>query len=42
MSNWINHVKEYATRKGIAYNTALKDPETKSTYHAKKNRIKSS
>ena len=36
MSNWINHVREYATRKGITYNLALKDPECKSTYHAKK------
>jgi hypothetical protein len=36
MSNWINHVREYATRKGITYNLALKDPETKATYHAKK------
>ena len=40
MSNWINHVKEYATRKGITYNTALKDSECKSTYHAKKTESK--
>ena len=41
MSNWINHVKEYATRKGITYNTSLKDQECKSTYHAKKTESKS-
>ena len=40
MSNWINHVKEYATRKGMTYNASLKDPECKSTYHAKKTESK--
>ena len=40
MSNWINHVKEYAKTKGISYSSALKDPETKSTYHAKKTESK--
>jgi hypothetical protein len=36
MSNWVNHTKEYASRKGISYREALKDPECKSTYHNKK------
>ena len=40
MSNWINHVKEYATRKGMTYNAALKDSDCKSTYHAKKTESK--
>ena len=40
MSNWINHVKEYATRKGMTYNASLKDPDCKSTYHAKKTESK--
>jgi len=40
MSNWINHVKEYAKTKRISYSSALKDPETKSTYHAKKSESK--
>ena len=36
MSNWINHVKQYASQKGITYNAALKDSECKSLYHSKK------
>ena len=40
MSNWINHVKEFAKTKGITYNTALKDSDCKSTYHAKKTESK--
>ena len=36
MSNWINHVKQYASQKGISYNAALKDSECKSSYHSKK------
>ena len=36
MSNWINHVKEYATSKGISYKEALKDPNCKSSYHSSK------
>ena len=36
MSNWINHVKQYASQKGITYTNALKDQECKSSYHSKK------
>lgn len=36
MSNWINHVKEYASQKGIKFGDALKHSECKSSYHAKK------
>ena len=40
MSNWINHVKEYATSKGISYKEALKDPNCKSSYHSTKAEFK--
>ena len=33
---WTEHVKEFATRKGISYRDALKDNECKETYHSKK------
>ncbi len=33
---WTEHVKEYATRKGISYKDALKDTECKETYHKQK------
>ena len=33
---WTEHVKEYATRKGISYKDALKDSECKETYHKQK------
>ena len=36
MSDWITHVKQYASQKGITYNAALKDSECKSSYHSKK------
>jgi len=39
-SNWINHVKQYASQKGITYNAALKDSECKSSYHSKKTESK--
>ena len=31
-NKWIEHVKKYATKKGIKYNEALKDPKCKSSY----------
>ena len=40
MSNWINHVKEYASQKGIKFGDALKHSECKSSYHAKKTELK--
>ena len=33
---WTEHVKEYATRKGISYKEALKCTECKETYHKQK------
>ena len=33
---WTEHVKEFATRKGISYKDALKDSECKETYHKQK------
>ncbi len=33
---WTDHVKEYATRKGISYKEALKCTECKETYHKQK------
>ena len=33
---WTDHVKEYATRKGISYKDALKCTECKETYHKQK------
>ena len=31
-NSWVNHVKEYASSKGIKYFDALKDPECKASY----------
>jgi hypothetical protein len=36
-NTWIQHTKEFAERKGIKYNEALKDPENKATYRMIKN-----
>jgi len=33
MSNWINHVKSFATKHGLTYKNALKDPQCKEEYH---------
>ena len=33
---WTEHVKEYASRKGISYKDALKDNECKESYHKQK------
>ena len=33
---WVDHVKAYATSKGITYRQALKDSECKETYHKQK------
>jgi len=33
---WVEHVKEFATRKGITYRQALKENECKETYHKQK------
>jgi hypothetical protein len=35
-NTWIKHTKEFAERKGIKYNEALKDPENKATYRMMK------
>ena len=32
MNSWILHVKNFASKKGIKYNEALKDPECKLSY----------
>jgi len=32
MNSWIQHCKNFAAKKGIKYNEALKDPECKATY----------
>jgi hypothetical protein len=31
-NQWIEHVKEYASKHGVSYRTALKDPQCKSAY----------
>ena len=36
MSKWIDFVKEFASKKGMSYRNALKDPECKKDYHASK------
>ena len=33
---WVDHVRAYATSKGISYREALKDSECKETYHKQK------
>jgi hypothetical protein len=33
---WVEHVRAYATSKGISYREALKDSECKETYHKQK------
>jgi hypothetical protein len=33
---WVDHVKAYASNKGITYRQALKDSECKETYHKQK------
>ena len=33
---WVDHVKAYASSKGISYREALKDSECKETYHKQK------
>ena len=33
---WVDHVKAYASNKGITYRQALKDSEWKETYHKQK------
>jgi len=35
MNSWIEHCKNFAAKKGIKYNEALKDPECKATYKKK-------
>lgn len=35
MNKWIDHVKKFASEKGISYSQALKDPECKSQYGLK-------
>lgn len=35
MNKWIQHVKEYASKKGISYTQALKDPNVKKGYKSK-------
>ena len=32
MNSWVQHCKNFAAKKGIKYNEALKDPECKATY----------
>lgn len=32
MNSWIQHTKQFAAKKGIKYNEALKDPENKASY----------
>jgi hypothetical protein len=32
MNSWVQHVKDFAAKKGIKYHEALKDPECKATY----------
>ena len=32
MNSWIKYVKDFAAKKGIKYNEALKDPECKAGY----------
>jgi hypothetical protein len=31
-NSWIQHVKEYASKHGMSYRTALKDPQCKAAY----------
>lgn len=33
---WVEHVKEFARKKGVSYGCAISDPECKSTYKSKK------
>ena len=33
---WVEHVRAFATNKGISYKDALKDSECKETYHKQK------
>jgi len=35
-SAWVEHIKEFAKRKGLTYGCALSDAECKAEYHAKK------
>lgn len=39
-SAWVEHIKEFAKRKGMSYKDALKDPECKSSYHEGKTKGK--
>lgn len=32
MNSWILHTKQFAAKKGIKYNEALKDPENRASY----------
>lgn len=32
MNPWIQHVKQYAAKKGMKYGDALKDPQCRATY----------
>jgi len=36
MTKWIEFVKEFASKKGMSYKNALKDPECKKEYHSSK------
>lgn len=36
MSDWINFVREYASKKKVNYGEALKDPACRQAYHKKK------
>lgn len=40
MTAWTDHTKAYATKKGISYKEALKDPQCKLTYHNTKTETK--
>lgn len=40
MNKWIDHVKKYASKKGISYTQALKDPNVKKGYKPTKKVVK--